>query len=84
MHSTKTRGEPQQTTAHIVRVSTGERYQVWLELRRIGSTESLSAARKLAARTEATELCECWDTGKAFERTKRGAWTIFRAPKSEG
>ncbi len=65
---------PQRQTAHIVRRTKGNRYHVWLGVDPVGTSVSLTQARKLAAGTKAEELCECWERGKCFERSKRGAW----------
>jgi hypothetical protein len=67
-------GDPQEITVHVTRHREGTRYQVWLGLQRIGGTDSLTAARRRAARTKALELTECWETGKAYEKTPRGGW----------
>ena len=68
--------EPQCATAHITRHREGKRYRVWLGLSVVGASDSLTTARRKAARIGCPELTECWDTGKAFERSARGAWKV--------
>lgn len=63
-------------TVHITRHSTGKRYKVWLFEKELGATDDLSKARKLARASKAPELVECWERGKAFERSPRGAWKV--------
>ena len=70
--------EPQSVTAHIVRRHEGDRYRVWFGERALGSSDSLTAARKIAAKSKAIELVECWETGKSYERSPRGAWKVLR------
>ena len=69
-------GTPQQRTVHIIRRAEGDRYRVWFGAEPVGSCDDLARARRLAAKTAATELCECWERGKSYERTKRGAWRL--------
>lgn len=63
-------------TAHIVRCKKpgAKRFQVWRDQDKLFETDVLTEARKYAQGTDAAELVECWETGKLFERTKRGAW----------
>lgn len=68
--------EPQTQTAHVTRHHEGKRYRVWLGLSQVGSSDSLTTARRRAASTKARELAECWQTGKTFERTPRGGWKM--------
>lgn len=74
MQNKSGRSTPQQRTAHIVRRSDGDRYRVWFGTEPVGTADILAAAHKLARGTAAVELCECWERGKVYERTKRGAW----------
>ena len=71
--------EQQSMTAHITRTGDAKLpFRVWLGMRTKGETKSLTEARKLAQGTKATELTECWEKGKTFLRTPRGAWKVFK------
>lgn len=73
----KPTGAVQDCTAHIVKRA--GRYDVYLAEQLLGHAASRTEARALAKRlSTAAELTECWERGKAFERSPRGAWKVVR------